>query len=50
MGEKTRPADQPLDKAAEDGYRQVQPPGFKDNPRSAIENADPDVDDSIGGE
>jgi hypothetical protein len=31
-------------------FQQVQPEGFKDNPKSAIEAADMDVQDTIGGE
>ena len=49
-GTKTKTSDAPLDKVVTDAYRQVQPPGFKDNPRSAIETADDDVEDTIGGE
>ncbi len=49
-GGKIRPPDAPLDPVIADAYRQVQPEGFKDNPRSAIEAADTDVEDTIGGE
>jgi len=49
---KTRPSDAPLDEGAAESYKDVQPKGFKDQPRSSIEAAisDPDVDDSEGGE
>ena len=49
---KTRPPSAPLDEGAAESYREVQPPGFKDHPRSSIEAAvvDPDVADSEGGE
>lgn len=49
---KTRPPSAPLDTSASESFSEVQPPGFKDHPRSSIEAAavDPDVDDSIGGE
>ncbi len=49
-GTTTRAPDAPLEQEEADAYRQVQPPGFKDNPRSAIEAADIDVEDTIGGE
>lgn len=49
-GGKTRPPDAPLDPVLSESYREVQPPGFKDHPRSAIEAVDDDVDDTIGGE
>ncbi len=31
-------------------FREVEPPGFGENPRSAVEAADFDVEDTIGGE
>ena len=48
----TRPADAPLDEGSAESFREVEPAGFKDHPRSSIEAAvaDPDVDDSEGGE
>jgi hypothetical protein len=49
-GGKTRPSDAKLDPVLSDAYRDVQPPGFKDHPRSSIEAADLDVDDTIGAE
>lgn len=50
QGGKTRPSGAALDPVLSDAYRDVQPPGFKDHPRSSIEAADPDVDDTIGAE
>ena len=49
---KTRPPDAPLDQGAAESYREVQPAGFKDHPRSSIDAAvaDPDVEDTEGGE
>ena len=49
---KTRPPNAALNEGAAESYREVQPEGFKDHPRSSLEAAvvDPDVDDSIGGE
>jgi len=49
---KTRPPDAPLNEGAAESYREVQPEGFKDHPRSSIEAAvtDPDVDDTEGAE
>ena len=49
---KTRPPDAPLDEGAAESFREVEPMGFQDDPRSSIEAAvvDPDVDDSEGGE
>lgn len=49
-GGKTRPPDAPLDPVLDESFREVQPPGFKDHPHSAIEAADVDVEDTIGGE
>lgn len=51
-GGKTRAPDAPLDKELSDAFREVEPAGFGDHPRSSIEAAavDPDVDDSEGGE
>ncbi len=48
----TRPADAPLDEGAAESFRAVEPEGFQDHPRASIEDAiaDPDVDDSKGGE
>jgi hypothetical protein len=48
----TRPPDAPLDAGAAESFREVEPEGFKDHPRSSIDAAvsDPDVDDSEGGE
>ena len=47
-----RAADAPLDPGAAEAFREVEPEGFKDDPRESIEAAiaDPDVDDSEGGE
>ena len=49
---KTRAPDVPLNEGAAESYKEVQPEGFKDHPRSSIEAAvvDPDVQDSEGGE
>jgi hypothetical protein len=49
---KTRPPSEPLDEVVAEAYRQVQPPGFKDHPRSSIEAAvvDPDMQDTEGAE
>ena len=49
---KTRSPEAPLDPGAAEAFREVQPAGFKDHPRSSIEAAvvDPDVQDSEGGE
>jgi len=49
---KTRPPDAPLPEGAAESFREVEPEGFKDHPRSSIEAAvvDPDVDDTKGGE
>ncbi len=49
---KTRLPDSPLNEGAAESFKEVQPNGFKDNPRSSIEAAvtDPDVADSEGGE
>jgi hypothetical protein len=49
---RTRPAGAPLDKDAAESYNEVQPERFKGDARSSIEAAvaDPDVDDTIGGE
>lgn len=49
---KTRALDAPLNEGAAQSYREVQPAGFKDHPRSSIEAAqtDPDMDDTKGGE
>ena len=51
-GGRTRPPEAPLDKELSDAFREVEPAGFGDDPRSSIEAAavDPDVDDSEGGE
>jgi hypothetical protein len=51
-GGKTRPPDVPLNEGAAQSFREVQPAGFKDHPRSSIEAAiaDPDVDDTEGAE
>jgi hypothetical protein len=51
-GGKTRPPEAPLEEEAADSFREVEPEGFGDDPRSSIEAAvvDPDVDDSEGGE
>jgi len=48
----TRSMDAPLDEGAAESFREVEPAGFKDHPRSSIEAAvsDPDVEDSNGGE
>ena len=52
VGGKTRPPEAPLESEFSDSYREVQPPGFQDNPRSSIEAAavDSEVDDTIGAE
>ncbi len=49
---KTRGPDALLDEGAAESFREVEPEGFQDHPRSSIEAAvvDPDVDDSEGGE
>ena len=49
---KTRSPDVPLNEGAAESFREVEPEGFKDHPRSSIEAAvvDPDVADSEGGE
>lgn len=49
---KTRPPEAPLDEGSAESFREVQPAGFKDHPRSSIEAAvvDPDADDTEGGE
>jgi hypothetical protein len=49
---KTRPADAPLDEGAAESFEEVEPEGFKDDPRASIEAAiaDPDVEDTEGGE
>ncbi|MBI3548714.1 MAG: hypothetical protein HY078_06640 [Elusimicrobia bacterium] len=39
-----------LDQVLIDAYQATQPPGFRDNPESAVEAADIDVLDTIGGE
>lgn len=51
-GGRTRAPDAPLDKALVESFVEVEPAGFQDNPRSSIAAAvaDPDVDDSEGGE
>lgn len=48
----TRPAGAPLDEGAAEAFRAVEPEGFQDHPRASIDDAiaDPDVDDSKGGE
>ena len=48
----TRPPDVPLNAGVAESFREVQPAGFSDHPRSSIEAAivDPDIDDSKGGE
>lgn len=51
-GGHTRPPEAPLDEGAAESFREVEPPGFRDHPRSSIEAAvsDPDVEDTEGGE
>jgi hypothetical protein len=48
----TRPPEAPLNEGVTEAFREVEPPGFEDLPRSSLEAAlvDPDVDDSEGGE
>ncbi|MFI5361032.1 MAG: hypothetical protein ACHQ49_03595 [Elusimicrobiota bacterium] len=49
---RTHPLETPFDKALSNAFREVEPPGFRDHPRSSLEAAmvDPDVEDSEGGE
>ena len=51
-GGKTRPPEAPLNEGVAESFREVEPSGFADHPRSSIDAAliDPDVDDSKGGE
>jgi len=44
------PEDPRLDPDLVEAYESVQPPAFADHPESAVEAADSDVDDTIGGE
>jgi hypothetical protein len=48
----TRPPEAPLNEGVAESFREVEPAGFQDDPASAVEAAvaDPDVDDSEGGE
>jgi hypothetical protein len=48
----TRPSEAPLDPGAAESYDDVQPGRFKGDSHSSVDAAvaDPDVDDSIGGE
>jgi hypothetical protein len=39
-----------LDDVLTDAFRAVEPSGYRDNPESAVEAADIDVEDTIGGE
>ena len=39
-----------LDPALIKAFRETEPPGFRDNPESAVEAADFEVDDTIGAE
>jgi hypothetical protein len=47
-----RPPEAALNEGVAESFREVEPPGFADHPRSSIYAAlaDPDVDDSEGGE
>ena len=45
-----RPPEAPLDPVLVTAFEEVEPAGFGDHPRSAIEAADEDVLDTIGGE
>ena len=49
---KTRPPEAPLNEGVADAFRKVEPLGFQDHPESSQDAAvaDPDVDDSEGGE
>jgi hypothetical protein len=39
-----------LDPVLAESFRDVEPAGYRDNPESAVESADVDVEDTIGGE
>lgn len=47
-----RSPEAPLNEGVAESFREVEPAGFADDPGSAVEAAvaDPDVDDSEGGE
>lgn len=48
----TRSPQTPLNEGVAESFREVEPAGYQDDPASAVEAAvaDPDVDDSEGGE
>jgi hypothetical protein len=49
-GGRIRPPEAPLDPILVAAFEEVEPPAFRDHARSAIEAADVDLLDTIGGE
>lgn len=49
---RTRPPGVPVGDEVVESFREVEPPGFRDHPASAVDAAaaDPDVEDTEGGE
>ena len=52
QGGRIRPSEAPLDKELTDTFNEVQPEAYRGHSRSSIDAgvADPDADDTIGGE